>query len=84
MTGVLFTLGKYVIALYLTRASVTSAYGAAGSVVAILVWVYYSSQIVLLGAEFTHVMAVRFGKHIEADAGAVPVTSEERARQGKN
>ena len=53
VTAVLFLLGKYAIGYYLRTAAVTSAYGAAGSLVLILVWVYYSSLIFLLGAEFT-------------------------------
>ncbi|MGI8745192.1 MAG: YihY/virulence factor BrkB family protein [Bryobacteraceae bacterium] len=57
VTAVLFTMGKYLIGLYLGKASVGSAYGAAGSLVALLVWVYYSAQIFLFGAEFTHVYA---------------------------
>lgn len=57
VTAVLFTTGKSLIGLYLGKASVGSAYGAAGSLVAVLVWVYYSAQIFLLGAEFTHVYA---------------------------
>lgn len=58
-TAVLFTLGKYLIGLYLGRASVGSAYGAAGSVVVMLVWVYYASLIVFFGAELTHVRSKR-------------------------
>ena len=61
LAGVLFTIGKYLLALYLTRTSVASAYGAAGSLAVILVWVYYSSQILLFGAEFTRVEARRHG-----------------------
>src|SRR5207244_4181779 len=57
VTAVLFTAGKHLIGLYLGKASVGSAYGAAGSLVAVLVWVYYSAQIFLFGAEFTHVYA---------------------------
>ena len=57
VTAILFTIGKYLIGLYLGKASVGSAYGAAGSLVALLVWVYYSAQIFLFGAEFTHVYA---------------------------
>jgi membrane protein len=57
VTALLFTLGKYVIGLYLGRSGVSSAFGAAGSLVAILVWVYYSALAVLLGAEFTRVYA---------------------------
>ncbi len=56
-TAVLFTLGKSLLGLYLGKASFGSAYGAAGSLVVLFVWVYYSSQLFLLGAEFTHVYA---------------------------
>jgi membrane protein len=55
VTSILFTLGKLLIGIYLTKTSIASVYGAAGSLVLLLVWVYYSSQIVLLGAEFTSV-----------------------------
>jgi membrane protein len=61
MTSLLFALGKLLIGLYLGRASVGSAYGAAGSLVVVIVWVYYSSQILLLGAEFTRVFADQHG-----------------------
>lgn len=60
-TAALFAAGKFLIGLYIGRASVGSAYGAAGSLVVMLVWVYYSSQIFLFGAEFTHVYAQRRG-----------------------
>ena len=56
-TTLLFSLGKRLIGLYLANASIGSAYGAAGSLVVVLVWVYYSAQIFLFGAEFTHVYA---------------------------
>jgi membrane protein len=56
-TALLFTIGKYLIGLYIGRSSVGSSYGAAGSIVILLVWVYYSAQVVLLGAEFTRVYA---------------------------
>jgi membrane protein len=58
-TAVLFTIGKQLIGLYLGRSSTVSMYGAAGSLVVLLVWVYYSAQIVLLGAEFTRVYTER-------------------------
>jgi membrane protein len=61
---------------------VASAYGAAGSIIVILIWVYYSAQIVFFGAEFTQVYANRFGSHIEPAEDAVPVTKEARAEQG--
>ena len=61
VTAILFTIGKSLIGLYLGRSAVASGFGAAGSVVVLLVWVYYSAQIFLLGAEFTAVYAMRFG-----------------------
>jgi membrane protein len=57
VTALLFTAGKYAIGMYLGKASVGSAYGAAGSLIVILVWVYYSAQVFFFGAEFTHVYA---------------------------
>jgi membrane protein len=86
-TSVLFTIGKYLIGLYLGQASVTSAYGAAGSLVIVLVWVYYSAQIFFFGAEFTHVFAIRRGSHMPAGAGQevmtvpVKITNPPAARQ---
>ncbi len=62
-TAALFTIGKYLIGLYIGQTSVTSVFGAAGSLVVLLVWVYYSAQIFLLGAEFTWAYAQRFGSH---------------------
>lgn len=56
-TAVLFSIGKFLIGLYLGQSGVASSYGAAGSVVILLVWVYYSAQVMLLGAEFTRVFA---------------------------
>lgn len=56
-TAFLFTIGKALIGLYLGKASVGSAYGAAGSLIVVIVWVYYSSQIFFFGAEFTHTLA---------------------------
>ena len=72
-TALLFTLGKSLIGLYLGKSSVASAYGAAGSLVVILLWVYYSSQILFLGAEFTQIYAKRYGQEIEPDRHAVRV-----------
>ena len=60
-TAVLFLLGKFAISLYLGRSAVGSAYGAAGSLAIVMIWVYYSSQILLFGAEFTQVYARRRG-----------------------
>jgi membrane protein len=61
VTALLFAVGKFFIGLYLGRASVGSAFGAAGSLVVVMVWVYYSAQIFLLGAEFTRVFAHAHG-----------------------
>jgi membrane protein len=61
VTSLLFNLGKFVIGLYLGSSTVASAYGAAGSLVILLIWVYYSAQIFFLGAEFTQVFANRYG-----------------------
>ena len=61
ITALLFSAGKLLIGLYLGKASIGSAYGAAGSVVIILVWVYYSAQVFFLGAEFTRLFAERYG-----------------------
>jgi membrane protein len=60
-TAVLFDVGKFLIGFYIGKSSVGSMFGAAGSVVVILAWVYYSSQLVFLGAEFTHVYAKHHG-----------------------
>lgn len=70
ITSLLFTIGKFLIGMYLGKADVGSAYGAAGSLVIVLVWVYYSSQILFFGAEFTAVYANRFGSRIVAATSA--------------
>ena len=57
MTAILFTIGKTLIGLYLGKSSLGSTYGAAGSVIVVIVWVYYSAQIFFFGAEFTHAYA---------------------------
>jgi membrane protein len=62
VTAGLFTTGKFLIGLYLGTSAVASTYGAAGSVVVILVWVYYSTQIILLGAEFTRAFVDQYGR----------------------
>lgn len=81
-TALLFTIGKFLIGLYLGQSSIGSAYGAAGSLVIILVWVYYSSQILFLGAEFTQVYAEEYGSRIVPAENAQPVTKDARAQQG--
>ena len=61
VTALLFTVGKFLIGLYLGKTAVGSAYGAAGSLVVVIVWVYYSAMIFFFGAEFTHVLATSGG-----------------------
>jgi membrane protein len=82
VTALLFTLGKYVLGLYLARGDVTSGYGAAGSLLVVLLWVYYASQILLFGAALTRAWAVCCGGGIQPTRNAVPLTAEDRARQG--
>jgi membrane protein len=74
VTALLFSLGKYAIGLYLGRSAVASSYGAAGSFVVVLIWVYYSSQILFLGAEFTKIHALVYG------AGAKPAPDARRVQ----
>jgi membrane protein len=73
ITAVLFTIGKFVLGLYLGKSGVDSSYGAAGSLIVLLLWVYYSSQILFYGAEFTQVYANRFGSRVAPDETAVAV-----------
>ncbi len=67
-TALLFTLGKFLIGLYIGQSGIASGFGAAGSLVVVLLWVYYSAQILLIGAEFTWVFANTFGSR-KGDAG---------------
>ena len=64
VTTLLFSLGIYIIGIYLTIANVGSVYGAAGSLIVALVWIYYSTQILMFGAEFTKIFANRYGRRI--------------------
>jgi membrane protein len=81
-TAILFTIGKYVLALYLGRESTKSSFGAAASVIIILMWVYYASLILFFGAEFTQVYAKQTGTKIVPDEFGVRTTETERAKQG--
>jgi membrane protein len=63
ITAVLFAVGKFAIGKYLGYSSIGSAYGAAGSLVVLLVWVYYSSLVVFMGAEITQVISQKRGEH---------------------
>ncbi|MDX1613743.1 MAG: YihY/virulence factor BrkB family protein [Candidatus Promineifilaceae bacterium] len=75
VTAVLFIVGRWLIGFYLTQAAPGSTYGAAGSLIVILVWVYYSAQILYLGAEFTQVYAYRYGSGVSPGDGAVRMTA---------
>ena len=63
LTAVLFELGKFVIGFYIGKQGLESTYGAAASIVVVLIWIYYSAQLVLMGAEFTRVYAQHYGSH---------------------
>ena len=63
VTALLFTFGKFVISAYIGSSAVASTHGAAGALVIILLWVYYTSQILLFGAELAHAYAERLGSH---------------------
>lgn len=82
VTALLFELGKFGLSFYLGREGTASSFGAAGSVVIILLWVFYASCILLFGAEFTQVYAREFGHAILPSANAVAITAEGRAQQG--
>jgi membrane protein len=77
LTAILFGLGKWLLGFYLGSGAAGSAYGAAGSLITLLLWVYYSSQILLFGAEFTQVYAARVGRELTPDAYAVRVVTKE-------
>jgi membrane protein len=68
LTSLLFTAGKFLIGFYIGHSVTMSAYGAAGSVVIILAWIYYSAQILYFGAEFTRVYSTRCGSHCSVEA----------------
>ena len=73
LTALLFTIGKFALGIYLGKSGVASSYGAAGSLIVLLLWVYYSSQLLFFGAEFTQVYANRFGSRVAPADNAVPV-----------
>lgn len=77
ITAIFFAIGKWALGLYLGSGSAASAYGAASSLITLLLWVYYSSQILLFGAEFTQVYANRAGRDIQPAEHAVRVKTEE-------
>jgi membrane protein len=83
-TALLFMIGQVVVGLYISNTNVGSVYGAAGSLTIILVWIYYSAQIFLFGAEFTEVWARYHGAHIEPDEDAEWINPEQAARERRS
>jgi len=80
MTAILFGIGKWLLGFYLGSGTAASAYGAASSLITLLLWVYYSSQILLFGAEFTQVYAARAGRAFKPSEYAVRVETREVER----
>ncbi len=84
VTAILFMLGKFGISLYISQTKVGSTYGAAGSLVVLLVWVYYSSIILYIGAEFTKAYAVKYGTPIHPNEYAVTTKEVEIETNGQS
>ncbi len=80
-TALLFMLGRYVIGLYIETTGTESTYGAAGSVIVILTWIYYTAAILYFGAEFTQAYANHFGIRIEPAENAVYVERTEKEKK---
>jgi membrane protein len=80
VTAVLFTFGKFLLGAYLGRSTLSSAYGAAGSFIVVLLWVYYSAQILLFGAASIRVYANRYGTSIQPAANAEFVVQEKKLK----
>ena len=80
ITALLFGLGKWALGFYLGSGSAASAYGAASSLITLLLWIYYSSQILLFGAEFTQVYANQVGRWVKPSRYAVPIEQKEVER----
>jgi membrane protein len=82
LTAILFTIGKFAIGMYIGKSGIGSGYGAAGALVVLVTWVYYSSQLLILGAEFTQVWTVRHSVRVIPEENAEPLVAAERAAQG--
>jgi membrane protein len=80
MTAIFFGIGKWGLGLYLGSGAAASAYGAASSLITLLLWIYYSSQILLFGAEFTQVYANWAGRRVAPSEHAVPIETKEIER----
>ncbi len=78
-TAVLYEIGQLVIGVYLHSAGASAAYSAAGGLIVVALWIYYSAQVFLLGAEFTKIYAMRRGsRHEDARKGALALTAAAR------
>jgi membrane protein len=77
LTAILFMIGKFLLSTYLSSGAAGSAYGAASSLITLLVWIFYSAQILLFGAEFTKIYANAYGSHVEPAEYAVRVQRQE-------
>ena len=77
LTALFFGVGKWALGLYLGSGAASSAYGAASSLITLLLWIYYSSQILLFGAEFTQVYANQAGRRVQPSEHAVPIVETE-------
>lgn len=84
LTSLLFSIGRFLLGQYLGNSSFGSTYGAAGSLVVIIAWVYYAAQILFFGAEFTQVYSRRHGSGITPTKNAMPLADNTPARQGLN
>ncbi|GGG95395.1 hypothetical protein GCM10007415_33250 [Parapedobacter pyrenivorans] len=82
-TAALFMLGRYLIALYMQYSAPASAYGAAGAIIVLLLWIYYSAAILYFGAEFTKVYALKYGKGVWPSSYAVKVVLKEQEVEGE-
>jgi membrane protein len=83
ITSLLFIAGKWALGLYLGSGTAGSAYGAASSLITLLLWIYYSSQILLFGAEFTQVYATHAGRGVKPDQYAVRIETKEVEQPGR-
>jgi membrane protein len=82
LTAFLFKIGEYALSFYFDRSDPTSAFGAAGSVILLLLWVYYSAQILFFGAEFTQVYTNEYGLGMKPNEDAIALTETDRVNQG--
>src|SRR5258706_16189894 len=77
LTAILFVSGKFILGLYLGSGAAGSAYGAASSLITLLLWIFYSAQILLFGAEFTQVYSNTYGSHVKPQKHAIMVERKE-------